>query len=225
MSTSTSRTVAPADSGIFLPTEARPARPGWQRQAELVELERMLRAAILSSVVDTAPPVTLASAQRPDGYAAVVLAGTLDGPAIRALSAHLRGLLDGGTRHLVVDLSRVGRLDPRLPAMLRRVEVRMAACGGRVELTGLSPRVLHDMEDDPLARVFALYRVALENSDATDLSWARMRCPGGLDEVAEPRTAARHRSIIDTPSGDVIPPRWTPRRAVPGPRSDRHRDA
>jgi ABC-type transporter Mla MlaB component len=216
MSTSVFRTVVPADSGIFSPAEAPPA---WRRQAELSELERMLRAAILSTLTDTAPPVTLASAQRADGYAAVVLAGTLDGPAIRAVSAHLRGLLDGGARHLVVDLSRVGQLDPRLHALLRRVEERMATRGGAVELTGLSPRVLHDMEDDPLARVFALYRAALENADARDLSWARMRCPGGLDEAAEPHTAARHRSIIDTRSGDVIPPRWTARRAVPGPRS------
>lgn len=215
MSTSVIRTVVP-DSGIFSPAGAP---PGWRRQAELAELERMLRAAISSSVADTAPPMTLASAQRADGYAVVVLAGTLDGPAIRAVGAHLRGLLDGGTTHLVIDLSRVGRLDPRLPALLRRVEDRMASRGGALELTGLTPRVLHDMEDDPLARVFALYRAALQNADAHDLSWARMRCPGGLDEVAEPHTAARHRSIIDTRSGDVIPPRWTGRPTVPGPRS------
>jgi anti-anti-sigma regulatory factor len=216
MSTSVFRTVVRADSGIFSPAEAP---PGWRRQAELVELERMLKAAILSSLADTAPPVSLASAQRADGYAAVVLAGTLDGPAIRAVGAHFRGLLDGGSTHLVVDLSRVEHLDPRLPALLRRMEDRMATRGGTVELTGLSPRVLHDMEDDPLAGVFALYRAALENADAHDLSWARMRCPGGLDEVAEPHTAARHRSMMDTRSGDVIPPRWTGRPTVPGPRS------
>lgn len=209
------RTVVPADSGIFSPAEAPPT---WRRRAELGELERMLRAAIGNLVTDTAPPMTIASTQRADGYAAVVLAGGLDGPAIRALGAHLRGLLDGGVTRLVVDLSRVAQLDPRLPALLRRLEDRMAIRGGVVELTGLTPRVLHDMDDDPLAHVFALYRAALESAEAGDLSWARMRCPGGLGDVAEPHTAARHRSIIDTRSADVVEPRWTARPAVPGPR-------
>jgi hypothetical protein len=114
-----------------------------------------------------------------------------------AVCAHLRGQLDAGPRHRVIDLSRVGRSDERLIALLRRVEARMVARGG-VELTGLTPRVLHDMDDDPLDRVFALYRAAFERADQPELSWATVRCPGGLDEVAEPHTAARHRAIIDT---------------------------
>lgn len=191
MSTTRMGTPAAADSGIFSPVEAG---PGWERQAELAELEDTLRAAIMSTLAEGTSPITIASAQRGDRYSAVVLGGSVDASVMRA---HLRGLLDGGSRHLVVDLSRVGRLDNRLPALLRRVEARMAARGGVLELTGLTPRALHDMDDNPLARVFALYRAAFERAHPRELAWATARCPGGLDEVAEPYTAARHRAIID----------------------------
>jgi hypothetical protein len=90
----------------------------------------------------------------------------------------------------------------------------MAARGGVLELTGLTPRVLHGMDDDPLARVFALYRAAFERAHPPELSWATVRCPGGLDEVAEPNTAGRHRAIIDTGAG-----RHAPGQAGQRPRS------
>jgi hypothetical protein len=73
------------------------------------------------------------------------------------------------------------------------------------ELTGLTPRVLYGMDDDPLARVFARHRAALEGGSPHEVSWAVMSCPLGLDEVAEPHTAARHRCIIDT--GGTTPSR------------------
>jgi hypothetical protein len=49
---------------------------------------------------------------------------------------------------------------------------------------------------DPLARVSAF-----EGAHLPELTWATLRCPGGLDEVAEPHTAARHRAVIDTGAG------------------------
>jgi hypothetical protein len=58
-------------------------------------------------------------------------------------------LLDAGSRHLVVDLGRLRRLDERLPTLLRWVEARMAAQVGVFELAGLPPRVLYDLHDDP----------------------------------------------------------------------------
>lgn len=216
MSTSPPRRKAvPADSGVFSPAEAR---PGWWREAELAELEHTLRAAITGSLTEPARPVTIASVMRGDQYAAVALGGPLDGSALRALGAHLRGLVDNGTRHLVIDLSRVGRLDARLLTLLRRVESRMAARAGVLELTGLTPRVLHDMDDDPLDRVFVLYRSAFEGAGPDEMSWAAIRCPWGLDEVAEPHTAARHRSIIDTLARrDLLRATGRPSRASAGP--------
>ena len=203
---STRRTGTPVanDSRIFSSVEARPALA---RQAALAELEHTLRAAITTTLAEDTSPITIGSAQRGDQHAAVVLGGAVDAAVTRAVGAHLRGLLDGGARHLVLDLSRVGQLDDRLLALLRRVEVRMAARGGALELTGLTPRVLHDMDDDPLARVFALYRAAFERAQPRELSWAALRCPGGLDEVAEPHTPARHRAIIDTGAGRRAPGR------------------
>jgi ABC-type transporter Mla MlaB component len=195
MSTRHFRKSSPADTGVFSPAEAR---PGWWHDVELVELEHTLKSAISGAQAGTPRPVTIASAQRGDHYAAVALGGPLDAATIRALSAHLRALLDSATRHLVIDLSRVGQLDERLHALLRRVEARMAAYGGVLELTGLTPRVLHHMDDDPLARVFVLYRTAVDDAAPDELSWAARRCPRGLGEVAEPHTAGRHRTIIDT---------------------------
>ena len=191
MSTRRTSTSTAADSGIFSAVEARP-RPG--REVELPELERTLRAAIVSTLAEAAGPITIASAQRGDQYSAMVLGGPVEASAIRAIGAHLRGQLDAGCRHLVIDLSRVGRSDDHLVALLRRAEARMAARGG-VSWAG---RVLRDMDDDPLDRVFALYRAAFERAHPPELSWAAVRCPGGLDEVAEPHTAARRRAIIDT---------------------------
>ncbi|MDD7968112.1 STAS domain-containing protein [Actinomycetospora lemnae] len=211
MATRTTGRPSASHTGIFSSIEAR---PGATRQEELVELEHTLRGAIMSTLAEAAGPITIASAQRADQYSALALAGALDASAMRAVGAHLRGQLDAGSRHLVIDLSRVARFDERLTALLRRVEARMAARGDVLELTGLTPRVLHGMDDDPLARVFALHRAAFERAHQPELTWATLRCPGGLDEVAEPHTAARHRAVIDTGTGRI--PRqagWRPHPA------------
>jgi anti-anti-sigma regulatory factor len=195
MPTTPLRRAAPPDSGVFAPAAVPPR---WWRQAELAELEHTLRAAIGGSPAEQSRPVTIASAQRADRFAALALGGPLDGSPIPALIAHLRAVLDAGARHLVVDLTHTGRLDEQLAAILHGVAARMAARGGVLDLTGLTPRVLHQFDDDALARVFVLYRAAFEDGARAELSWAARRCPQGLDEVAEPHTAARHRAIIDT---------------------------
>jgi anti-anti-sigma regulatory factor len=198
----------------------------WSRQAELAELEHTLRAAMGSALADAAGPVTVASAQRADHYAAAVLAGSLDRSSYRSVGSHLRGLVEAGTQHLVIDLSRVRRLDPTLADLLHRLEAWIGAHGGVLEVTGLTPRVLHDLGDDPVTRVFSLYRAAFESAAPNDLSWAAVRCPAGLDGVAEPRTPARHRTYIDTRARPVpvraatwvtIVPRDQPRRPSPPP--------
>jgi len=194
MSTSFTRAVVATDNAIFRSAEARP--DSW-RQAELVELDHTLRSAIMSTRAEANRPVMIASAQRGDQYTAVALGGQVDRRAVHALTAHLRGLLDAGTSHLVIDLSHVRGFGRGLPNLLGRVEARTVAYGGVFELTGLTPRILYAMDDDPLARVFALYRAAFDEASPHELAWASVRCPEGLDEVAEPRTPARHRSIID----------------------------
>ncbi|MDT7684425.1 MAG: hypothetical protein QOG57_4735 [Pseudonocardiales bacterium] len=176
---------------------AAQARPGSWRQAELAELERSLRSAIMSTLAEASRPPMIASLQRGDEYATVAVGGPLGRRAVVALGANLRGLLEAGARHIVVDLSNITDLEG-LAALMHRVEARTLALGGVFELTGLTPRVLYGMDDDPLARVFARHRAALEDGSPHELSWAVMSCPLGLDEVAEPHTAARHRCIIDT---------------------------
>jgi hypothetical protein len=197
MATGVPRESSSAATGLFW----RGERPDWLRQADLAELERTLRSAIMCTAAYADPPVLIASVQRGDGYGAVALGGPVDRPAVRALAAQLRGLLDTGVNHLVVDLSNTGQLDEGLAGLLRTAEARLAALGGVFELAGLSPRTLHGLDDDLLTRVFAVYRAALEDASPRQLSWAALRCPHGLDDVAEPHTAARHRSVIDTGSG------------------------
>lgn len=193
MSTSLSR--GATDSGVFLPAEAPPR---WARRAELAALQHALRAAMAGALIEVAGAVRIASAQDRNRHAAIALGGPLGGSTTHTLGVYLRALLDAGACHVVVDLSRAQLLDDSLAAFLRGAGARMANRGWVLELTGLSPRVLHGMDDDVLDRVFALYREAFESASPTELSWAALRCPMGLDEVAEPHTPARHRSLIDT---------------------------
>lgn len=194
MTTSLRRATAPADNAFLSATEVRPI--SW-RDVTLGELEQTLRAALSGTQGEAGRPVAIASAQRDDRYAAVAFSGHLDRSAVRAMRAHLRGLLDAGSHCLVVDLSQVAWSHEVLLSLLRAVEAAMTGRGGVFEVTGLSPRLLYDMDDELVSRVFALHRAAFETADPAALSWAAMRCPVGLDEVAEPRTARRHRAIID----------------------------
>jgi anti-sigma B factor antagonist len=146
---------------------------------------------------DFASEMTITSAQRGSRYTVVAVGGPVDARAVRRLAAHIGGLLDAGTRHLVVDLSRVQRVDDRLLDLMRRVEARMSDRNGVFELTGLRPSVMHAMDDEALTEVFTVYRAVVDAGDARAMTWATVQCPIGLAEVSEPNTSGRHRSIID----------------------------
>ncbi|MDT7753914.1 MAG: hypothetical protein QOD96_7576 [Pseudonocardiales bacterium] len=60
------------------------------------------------------------------------------------------------------------------------------AYGGVFELTGLTPRILYAMDDDPLARVFALYRAAFDEASPHELAWASVRCHEDLTRWPSP---------------------------------------
>lgn len=167
------------------------------RRAALAELEHMIGQAVIEALTDVADEMTITSVQRGDHYAAVTVSGPADARAIQRLAAHLGGLLNAGARHLVVDLSRVTHIDDQLLDLMRKVEARAVALNGVFELMGLAPNVLYAMDDGPVAEVFALYRATLDVASSHAMSWAGLRCPEGLGEVPEPRTAGRHRSIID----------------------------
>ncbi|MEV0702214.1 STAS domain-containing protein [Saccharopolyspora sp. NPDC050389] len=167
------------------------------RRAALAELEDMVGHAVVAALTDEADEMTITSVQRGAHYTVVTVSGPVDSRATRQLAAHLNGLHNAGAHHLVVDLSRVTNLDENLLGLMRRVEARVLARNGVFELTGLAPNVLYAMEDGPLSEVFALYRATLEEAGPQAVSWAALRCPQGLAEVPEPRTARRHRSIFD----------------------------
>ncbi|QUH03533.1 STAS domain-containing protein [Saccharopolyspora erythraea] len=167
------------------------------RRAALAELEDVVGRAVVAALTDEADEMTVTSVQHGAHYTVVTVSGPVDARATRQLAAHLDGLQRAGVHHLVVDLARVSLVDDELLDLMRRVEARVLARNGVFELTGLAPNVLHAMEDGPLSEVFALYRATLERAGPQAVTWAALRCPQGLLEVPEPRTAGRHRSIFD----------------------------
>lgn len=155
----------------------------------LTELDRLFGHA--------APPheLTVSSTLHPGRYTVVTVAGRVDAPALRTLAGYLAGLVHAGSRNFVVDLSQVEQPGDDLLGLLRRFGDRLTAAGGGLELTGLTPQVLYELDDEPLAEVFALYRV---DSDGGQRRWAALRCPQGFDGVAEPGSPARFRAFVDT---------------------------
>ncbi|MGW4527404.1 STAS domain-containing protein [Amycolatopsis sp. NPDC004378] len=156
-----------------------------------------LALAELDRLIGHAAPheLTLSSTLHPGRYAVVTVAGQVGTAGLRTLAGYLAGLVHAGARHFVVDLSQVERPGDDLLGLLRRCGDRLTAAGGELELTGLTPPVLYELDDEPLAEVFALYRV---DSDGGQRRWAALRCPEGFDGVAEPGSPARFRAFVDT---------------------------
>lgn len=169
-------------------------RPNPWRRAVLAEVEQLIGRPAVS---DVPGEMTVTSAQRGSRYTAVAVGGTVGASGVRQLAAYLAGVLNAGTRRLVVDLSCVATVDDDLLNLMRRVEEWMLARDGVFELTGLSPSVLYAMDDGSLAEVFTIYRAIVDDGDVQAMPWASLRCPLGLDDVPEPHTPARHRSVID----------------------------
>jgi hypothetical protein len=155
----------------------------------LAEVDRLISRA-------TPPPeLTISSTLHPGRYTVVAIAGRADAPALRTLAGYLAGLVHAGARHFVIDLSRVDRPGDDLLGLLRRFGDRLATGGGALELIGLTPPVLHELDDEALGEVFAQYRASFEGGLRR---WAALRCPQGFDGVAEPGSPARFRAFVDT---------------------------
>ena len=148
-------------------------------------------------IINEPTAAVITSAQRGSRYTAVAVGGPVDTRTVRQLAAHLAGVLNAGTHHLVVDLSHAEQVDGVLLDLMRRVEERMLARNGVFELTGLSPSVLYAMDDGSLTEVFMIYRAVVDDGDPQAMSWASLRCPLGLADVPEPHTSARHPAPID----------------------------
>ncbi|HEY4022899.1 MAG TPA: STAS domain-containing protein [Pseudonocardiaceae bacterium] len=157
----------------------------------LAELDRLVSRSALPH------ELTISSTLSAGRYTVVVVAGRVDAPASRTLARYLAGLVHAGSRRFVVDLSRVERPDDDVLGLLHRFGDRLAVGGGTLELTGLTPPVLYELDDEPLAEVFAQYRAAFEGGLRR---WAALRCPQGFDGVAEPGSPARFRAFVDTAS-------------------------
>jgi hypothetical protein len=160
--------------------------------ATLAELPRLM------PLSPSANEFTIGSMLHGDQRAVVAVGGPVDDRTLRLLTVQLAGLLAAGVRDLVVDLSHVGPVPDALLDLMRKVETKVLAHNGVFELTGLTPPVLHAMDDPPLAEVFAWHRAVLDDGGPLAPLWAALRCPLGLEDVPEPGSAGRHRSFIDT---------------------------
>ncbi|MEW2505968.1 STAS domain-containing protein [Amycolatopsis sp. CA-161197] len=165
--------------------------------AELQRLTGQARGAP-AEAAHTTGDLTVTSTMRGERYTVVTIGGSIDARALRLLSAHFAGLLHAGTRHLVVDLSQVKEVDDSLFGLMHKVEDRLTALNGLFELTGLAPPVLYAMDDALLAGVFSWHRAVIEDPRPRAALWSALRCPQGLENVAEPGSADRHRTFIDT---------------------------
>jgi len=168
--------------------------------AAFAELQRLMgpaRGAPAEVAGDTGD-LTVTSTLRGKHYTVVTVGGSIDARALRLLAAHFAGLLHAGTRHLVVDLSQVKQVDDSLFELMHKVEDRLTALNGVFELTGLAPPVLYAMDDALLAEVFSWYRAIIDDPKPRAVLWSSLRCPQGLEDVAEPGSADRYRTFIDT---------------------------
>ncbi|WP_103347610.1 STAS domain-containing protein [Amycolatopsis sp. CA-128772] len=141
------------------------------------------------------PGFTISSTLHPGRYTVVAVTGRVDALALRTLAGYLAGLVHAGARHFVIDLSGVEQPGDALLDLLHRCGDRLAADGGALELIGLTPPVLYELDDEALAEVFAQYRAASEGGLRR---WAALRCPQGFEGVAEPGSPARFRAFVDT---------------------------
>jgi hypothetical protein len=165
--------------------------------AELQRLTGQARGAP-ADVAGATGNFTVTSTLRGGHYTVVTVGGSIDARALRLLAAHFAGLLHAGTRHLVVDLSRVEQVDNSLFELMHRVEHKLTALNGLFELTGLVLPVLYAMDDTLLAEVFSWYRAVIDPPEPRAALWSSLRCPQGIEDVAEPGSVDRYRTFIDT---------------------------
>jgi anti-anti-sigma factor len=98
-----------------------------------------------------------------DGPALVRLDGPLDYPATEELQAALTSLVDGGVRHVAVDLTQASPLDDAAVGVLYETLRRVRVTGGAVALA---------VSDDRLSQVLAVmgldrtFRLATTGEDA-----------------------------------------------------------
>ncbi|MEH1102211.1 STAS domain-containing protein [Micromonospora sp. CPCC 205561] len=96
---------------------------------------------------------TVTCADRDGGGACLRLAGELDLSTAPELNSVIDRLVEGGERHLLVDLSQLTFCDSTGIAAFVRGDNRVAADGGWLRLTGASGRVDRVLQVTGLAQV------------------------------------------------------------------------
>ncbi|MGX7680744.1 STAS domain-containing protein [Jatrophihabitans sp. DSM 45814] len=79
-------------------------------------------------------------------YAALVVAGALDGAALALLRQHLHNLLGSGVRCIVLDLGDVGSYDGRLGALLARVDLRARTRGSDFVIANVPVELISSLD-------------------------------------------------------------------------------
>jgi anti-sigma B factor antagonist len=102
-----------------------------------------------------------------DGYAVLEVAGEIDVYTAPQLRERLIALVEGGSRQVIVDLSRVEFLDSTGLGVLVGALKRLRVVGGELLLVCAQERLLKIFRITGLDRVFALYD-SLESATSGD---------------------------------------------------------
>lgn len=112
--------------------------------------------------VSTDPTELIISSVQPDrDHALLTVTGWLVSAATAELAQRVEGLLIGGARYLVVDLSQAQGVHPEVIALLSATGRRLTADRGWLKLSGVGPAVLEELDEASLPDLFALYQAAI----------------------------------------------------------------
>ena len=93
-----------------------------------------------------------------DGTVVVDVAGEIDALTVPELWEVLEGLIDGGERKLMIDLSRVGFIDSTGIGVMIRAMNALKDHGGKLALRGPSPMTYQVFETVGLTKVLTIER-------------------------------------------------------------------
>jgi anti-anti-sigma regulatory factor len=99
--------------------------------------------------VSVSPSLGIASARHGDDYGLFVVCGELRRPDMQRVRGQLHGMLTSGVRHLVVDLSGVDMVDPRLGPALDLMYRRLHALSGTLTLVGVPTGLVPTLASGP----------------------------------------------------------------------------
>lgn len=100
-----------------------------------------------------------------NGIQLVDVAGRIDSATAKLLEDKVVGLLDGGAKALIIDLTRVEFVSSAGLRVFLLAAKRLKAAGGKYGLAGLQPQVREVLEVSGFSKIFSLFADRAEALD------------------------------------------------------------